>query len=99
MAMAKWITWIIPCIQIILLGVQLHWHRKGMKASKEMLESAPRLIVENGRLWRINRVLVEWIKINHPDSYEDFKSVCLTKGDTKLLQLKECEGAFDEGNN
>lgn len=97
--MPKWVTWIIPGIQLILLGVQLHFHRKSIKASDEILESAPRWLVENGRLWRMNRVLIEWVKINHPDSYEDFKMVCLTKEDLELLQVKESEGGSDEGDD
>lgn len=94
-----WVTWVIPSIQLVLLFVQLHYHQKSRKYSKSMLEEVPEFFIENSRLWKINRILVEWIKINHPESYEEFKAVCLTADDVKLLQLKESEGVSDEGDN
>ena len=94
-----WITWVIPSIQLVLLYVQLHYHRKSLKVSKRMLAEVPKFFIENSRLWKINRLMVKWIKINHPESYENFKAVCLTEDDVKLLQLKESEGVSDEGNN
>lgn len=96
----KWLSLIIPFgIQVPCLIVQLVSMRKSMKVDKKRIEELPRWIIENGRLWKINRLLVEWIKINHPDSYEDFKAVCLTEGDVELLQLKKGEDDSDGRND
>ena len=95
-----WVPLIIPfCIQLPCLIVQLVFMRKSMKLSKKQMEELPHWLIENSKLWKINRILVEWIKINHPDSYEDFKTVCLTESDMELLQIKESEDVTDGRND
>lgn len=97
--MKPWVTMIIPfCIQIPMLCVQIYFMRKGMRISRAQVEHMPRCFVENRALWKMNRLMAEWIKVNYPESYETFLSVCITDEDREILGLPR-EEASDEGNN
>lgn len=97
--MKSWVSLIIPfCIQLPCLCIQLLAMRKGMRINKERNEKMPWYLTENRTLWKMNRLMVEWIKINHPESYETFLSVCITETDREILGLSR-EEVSDEGNN
>ena len=97
--MKPWVSLIIPfCIQLPCLCIQLLAMRKGMRINKERIEKMPWYLTENRTLWKMNRLMTEWIKINHPESYETFLSVCITEADRETLGLSR-EEASDEGEN
>lgn len=97
--MKWWIPWIIPFgIQLPCLCVQLLLMRKSLKIDKQRNERIPFWLAENSQLWHINRLMVEWIRVKHPESYEEFVAACLDEEDFKLLQVVG-EEAFYEGQN
>ena len=98
--MKPWVTMIIPfCIQLPMLCVQIYFMRKGMRISKAQIEHMSRYLIENRALWKMNRLMTEWIKVNYPESYETFLSVCITDEDREILGLAKVEEVSDEGND
>lgn len=90
--MKPWISLTIPFgIQLPCLIVQLLAMRRSMKLSRKQMEELPDWIIENGKLWRINRTLVEWVKCTSPETYEAFVAACLSGEDKELLQIRDSD--------
>lgn len=95
--MKWWVSWIIPFgVQLPLLCLQLWSMRKSLKMDKQRNEKIPFWLTENSRLWHMNRLMFEWVKVKHPESYQEFLTVCLSKDDLELLQIVG-EEVSDEG--
>ena len=65
---------------------------------KRRNEKIPFWLTENSRLWHMNRLMFEWVKVKHPESYQEFLTVCLNEDDRKLLQVVG-EEVSDEGSD